>query len=113
MTRLSSWAAIAAAILLALPTAASAAGAPHGKRAAEHALKRVKDLKKGIGVRTGRELTPALAQLAARRGALDATQRKEAAALLARPTDPYGIDPGEDPDSYDPYQADVKTYCPA
>jgi hypothetical protein len=108
MTRYSFWLAVAAAVLFALSTGASAAGAPHGKRAAENALKRVKDLKKGIGVRTGRELTPALAQLAARRGALDPAQRKEAAALLARPTDPG------DADYYgNTYIGDVETDCPA
>jgi hypothetical protein len=108
MTRRTLWPAIAVAIVFALPTSALGAGGPQGKRAAEHALKRVQDLKKGIGVRTGRELTPALAQLAARRGALDATRRKQAAALLARPTD------SSDPEYYgNPFIGDVKTFCPA
>lgn len=107
MSRSTFWPAIAATILLALPATSFAAGSPRSKRAAEHALKRVQDLKKGIGVRTGRELTYALTQLGARRGALDASQRKQAASLLARPTDPA------DQNYYgDTYLPDVKTYCP-
>src|SRR2546429_40891 len=107
MTRFSAWLAVLVATFTMLPAAALASGGHNNRQLAQGALQRVKDLKKGIGVRTGRELTPALAQLAARRGALDATQRKQAAALLARPTDPQGTDPGQDPDSYDPYQASV------
>lgn len=100
--------AIAVAILFAVPATALAAGSPRGRIAAENALERVQELRKGIGVRTGRELTPALAQLAARRGALDRAQRKQAAALLARPTD------ASDRDYYGaPYAGDVATYCPA
>src|SRR4051812_6841181 len=72
----------------ATPALAAARGGGHSSQiAAEHALQKVKDLKKGIGVHTRRELTPALADLALRQGALDAQGRKEAAALLARPTD--------------------------
>src|SRR3954447_25835076 len=78
---------VAAAALLSLPGAALASAGHGNSIAAEHALQKVKDLKRGIGVRTGRELTPALADLAARRGDLDASGRNQAAAILARPTD--------------------------
>src|SRR4051812_18952621 len=94
MTRFSAWLAVLATAFAILPAAALAAGGHSNRKAAEHALQRVKDLKKGIGVRSGRELTPALMELAARRTALDAAGRKQAAALLARPTDPSERDPG-------------------
>src|SRR5436190_16314986 len=75
-----------------LPGAANAATSP--QQHAEQALQHVKDLKHGVGVRTGRELTPALAELNRTKGALDAVGRKQANALLARPTegaaDPQG-----------------------
>jgi hypothetical protein len=73
--------------LVAFATLPGPAWAQGGRTEAEQALQKVKDLKHGIGVHTGRELTPALAELNARRNALDATGRKEAASLLARPTD--------------------------
>jgi hypothetical protein len=76
----------ALAALCLLPGFAAAAGGRGDRTAAEHALKRVQDLSKGLGVRTGRELTPAIAELVARRGALDANGRRQADALLARPT---------------------------
>ena len=79
----------------AMPALASARGGGRGSQiAAERALQKVKDLKQGIGVHTGRELTPALADLALRQGALDARGRKAAAALLARPTDANEGSPG-------------------
>ena len=71
----------------AMPAAAAAPGGSGDRAAAESALARVKDLRHGIGVSTGRELTPALRQLARRRQALDASGRREADALLARPTE--------------------------
>jgi hypothetical protein len=94
MTRTGFWLAVAATLLLALPASSFAAASPRAKRAAEHALQKVKDLKRGIGVRSGRELTPALIDLARRRGALDAAGRKQADAILARPTDPGEGFPG-------------------
>src|SRR3954468_2260253 len=87
MRRLLAWLAAATVVLSLLPAVALAKGGRGERTAAQHALEKVKDLKKGIGVRTGRELTPALADLAARRGTLDSTDRKQAATFLARPTD--------------------------
>src|SRR4051794_14312467 len=91
----------------ALPALASAKGGKGSRLAADHALQEVKDLKKGIGVRTGRELTPALAELAARKGDLDTAGKKEAATFLARPTD------SNDSDYYgNSFIADVQSFCP-
>src|SRR3954452_23468189 len=88
MRRLGLGLALLLVALAAVPGLASAKGRTEGARTgAEHALQKVKDLKTGIGVRTGRELTPALAELFRTRGALSATGRKQAAALLARPTE--------------------------
>src|SRR4051794_39510922 len=88
MRRLGLGLALLLAALAAVPGLASAKGHGEGGRTgAEHALQKVKDLKKGIGVRTGRELTPALAELFRSRAALDAAGRKQATGLLARPTD--------------------------
>src|SRR4051794_402148 len=56
-------------------------------QAADAALARVKAIRTGRGTAGGRALTPALAQLSARYDALDAGERREAARLLARPTD--------------------------
>ncbi len=44
---------------------------------------------------TGRELTPALAELSARYEALDPAERREADRLLARPTDGAGDPQGD------------------
>jgi hypothetical protein len=76
--------------LLALWIPASAHAAANGRSdpdAAKRALQRVQDLKRGIGVRTGRELTPALLDLELRRHALSGEHRRAASQLLARPTD--------------------------
>jgi hypothetical protein len=67
--------------------AATAAGLTPAQQRAERALQRVKDLKAGIGVHTGRELTPALMELARTKDDLTAAGRKEAQAIFARPTD--------------------------
>lgn len=78
------------AVVLMAPAAAAAQSKGSAQRsdraAAESALQRVKDLKQGIGVRTGREVSPALLDLANRRSALDSAGRAEATALLQRPT---------------------------
>src|SRR3954452_10932225 len=58
-------------------------------------MQRVEDLKRGIGVRSGRELTPALVDLATRRLALDRDNRKTADRILARPTDGAGDPQGD------------------
>ena len=55
--------------------------------AAESALAHARALREGRGVVTGRELTPALAELSARYEALAPAERREADRLLARPTD--------------------------
>src|SRR3954471_14743131 len=92
----------------AMPALASARSDGHGSQiAAERALQKVKDLKQGIGVQTGRELTPALAELATRKGDLAATSKQEAATFLARPTD------SNDSDYYgNSFIGDVQTFCP-
>jgi hypothetical protein len=69
-------------------------GRPTDRRRAEAALNRADDLLAGRGVRSGREVTLALARLAGRKDALSASDRRRAGALLARPTngasDPAG-----------------------
>ena len=88
MRRFAAWLAVGMAVLAVLPACASAAaGANPGQARAEKALQRVQDLHNGIGVRTGRELTPALVELQRTKRALDAPGRRKADALLARPTD--------------------------
>ncbi len=91
---------IALAVLLIAPPAASGApskraGLEGSRPAAEKALERVERLSAGRGVRTGRELTSALRELAARLDALAPADRREAGRLLARPTD-GPADPGGD-----------------
>ncbi len=79
------------------PAAAGASPKPlqPGSRArAESALDRVEQLRQGQGVRSGRELTPALAALAKRKNSLSSSDRERARSILARPTDgasdPFG-----------------------
>ena len=79
------------------PTAASAGRKPlqpSSRARAESALDRVEQLRQGHGVRSGRELTPALAALAKRQGSLSSGDRERARSILARPTDgasdPFG-----------------------
>src|SRR6478609_4001505 len=69
----------------AIPAAAAGAGQPH-------ALVKVKQLEQGKGVRSGYELTPALAQLAAALPRMAPADRRAAEAQLARPDD-SGSDP--------------------
>jgi hypothetical protein len=88
MTRWFASVVAALALFAVLPAFAAADKPDKSDRAkADHALQKVNDLRKGVGVLTGREMTPALADLNARRGALDTVGRKQADALLARPTD--------------------------
>jgi hypothetical protein len=83
------FAALAAPAGAALPNVKSRALArSHG--AAASALAHARALRAGRGVVTGRELTPALAELSARYAALDAAERREADRLLARPTEGAG-----------------------
>ena len=84
-----------ALLLVAFATFPALAFGQTGPTQAEQALQKVKDLKQGIGVHTGRELTPAMAELFRTKGDLDASGRKEAAALLARPTDGGGDPQGD------------------
>jgi hypothetical protein len=87
---------VLAAWMLIAALAPSADAAPrHAKgralershAAAASALARARALRAGHGVVTGRELTPALAELSARYEALDPAERREADRLLAvRPT---------------------------
>lgn len=76
-----------------LPGAATAKGDQRGDRsAAERALAKVQQLRQGNGVRTGRELTPALARLYASLPKLSREGRRAAEGILARPDD-GGQDP--------------------
>ncbi|MEA2310774.1 MAG: hypothetical protein QOE28_742, partial [Solirubrobacteraceae bacterium] len=84
------------AIAAAIPPRAAKAGAlVRSRGAAEAALARAVALRSGRGVVTGRELTPALAQLAQRLPALDAGDRRTADRLLARPSDGTGDPQGD------------------
>ena len=69
----------------ALPAAAGARPPSHAE--AQRALATAKALEKGRGVRTGRELTPALNRLFASLPRLSGDDRREAEAILARPND--------------------------
>ena len=64
------------------------------KRVALRALRRARSLMRGAGVRTGRELTPVLRQLALSLPALSGDDLRAARRLLARPTDGF-LDPAE------------------
>lgn len=102
-------------LLLALLAPATASAEPRAKRsalaadarAAERALSRVGRLDAGSGVRTGREVTHALHDLALRLPALDGPGRREGESRLARPTD-RGADPFGD--GY-PAEAPVARIC--
>ena len=87
MRRFHVWLALGLAALALLPSSAAAASGGSSRERAQQALQRVEDLSRGFGVRTGRELTPALLELHRTKGALDAAGRKRAASFLARPTD--------------------------
>src|SRR3954447_16277243 len=75
-----------------LPGAALAAGAattrPPSRAAAERALAKAQELRQGKGVKTGRELTPALQRLYAALPDLSNADRLAGERLLARPDDP-------------------------
>jgi hypothetical protein len=74
-------------LLLAAPVAAQS-GADPQREAAEDALADAQRLAEGEGVRTGRELTTALLEVARERRFLSRSDREQADRLLARPTDP-------------------------
>src|SRR4051812_29595204 len=79
----------------AVPSVAAAADKLDRHADAVRSLKHVKELRKGNGARTGRELTPALAELAHKRKDLGSEGRRQVDSLLARPTDGVA-DPYED-----------------
>src|SRR4051794_37903142 len=78
------------------------------RASATEALQTAQRLAHGRGVRSGRELSPALQQLAAQRSELSSAQRAQADALLARPTDPGDVTQPGGP--YSP-SATVETDC--
>jgi|GEM_PF-412899 len=80
---------LALVLLAAIPATASAAK-PATRAQAEEALEEAQQVLDGQGVRTGREVTPALARLAAGKPLLDSSDRREANQVLARPTDGSG-----------------------
>src|SRR4051812_10351858 len=80
------------ALVAGLIAAAGAGATPPTHAQAKRALAKAQELQKGKGVKTGRELTPALQQLFAALPRLSPDDREAARALLARPGDP-----GQDP----------------
>ncbi len=78
--------ALAGVMTMAWPVPAQAQAQTSRERA-EDALDRVQQLVRGVGVETGRELTPALLELQRSRRALPARDRGQAAGYFARPTD--------------------------
>lgn len=77
-------------LALAGPVSAEAppaASGPAAREGAERALEEARAVADGEGVRTGREYTLALREVAQGLPALEADDRREAEALLARPTD--------------------------
>jgi hypothetical protein len=81
---------LAAGLGSAAPAAFAASGRPErpaSRARAESALLRAEKLLAGQGVRSGREVTLALARLARHQNALPASDRERARGLLARPTD--------------------------
>src|SRR5690242_7449016 len=80
------------ALITALVAAAGAGATPPTQAQAHHALAHVQQLQHGKGVKTGRELTPALQQLFATLPQLSPADRETARAILARPGD-TGPDP--------------------
>src|SRR5262245_25946 len=94
--------------LILLATAAPAQAQSVDRPAsATDALQYAQRLADGHGVHTGRELSPALQQLAVQRDDLSTAQRKQADRLLLRPTDPTDTGPGG---PYNPL-ATVETDC--
>jgi hypothetical protein len=93
-----------AAVLLLTAAGSATAAAPRAysaaQRHAEAVLEQADDLRDGRGVRTGRELTDALRELAVGLRHLRGEERERAAALLSRPDD---NDPATPPDEqFDP-----------
>ena len=93
-------------LFAALPAAPAMAQAapPEERQAAEAALETAQRLADNRGIRTGRELTPALLEVARRRSALSRPDRAEADSLLGRPTDPDDVQ-----QTAGPYTVDEET----
>src|SRR5690242_6439971 len=83
--------AVISAIAFAAPAAAQSP-APTDRQAAEEALESAQQLADGRGIRTGREVTTALLNVARLRSALARSERAEADSLLGRPTDSGDVD---------------------
>src|SRR4051794_26611113 len=107
----------AGALALALAAGAPAHAADRGAKlradrpGAERALSGAEALARGHGVRSGRELSPALASLAARIPALSPADRAAANSLLARPTDPAQTGQPGGPYTVDDVEAYSTHYC--
>ena len=98
---------LAVLVLAASPAAAAEPRASAAaQRHAERALDQAENLRAGQGVRTGRELTDALREVAVGIRHLRGEERERARSLLARPTDA----PGTDPDAFPP-GAPVANQC--
>lgn len=96
------------ALLAILAFAAAPASARDtDRKAAVKALERVERLLDGRGVRTKRELSSALAELAAQVDELSPSDRRAARNILKRPTDPSG------PDQYTAPLGDRRVSCTA
>ncbi|MFL5894395.1 MAG: hypothetical protein ACJ76Z_04695, partial [Thermoleophilaceae bacterium] len=100
-----------AALVAAAPAAASGPGRPTGNAGGRAAVERARALTGGRGVRSGRELTGALADVYAALPQLSGDDRLEAHALLARPDDDQP-DPGGT-HKYSVPPAVVQKYCTA
>jgi hypothetical protein len=87
--------AIPLALIVGLIAAAGAGATPPTHAQAKRALAKAQQLRNGKGVKTGRELTPALQQLFAALPHLSSDDRQAARAILARPTDGFA-----DPQGY-------------
>ena len=107
----------AGALSLMLAAGSPALAADHATQlrsdrpGAERALRGAESLARGSGVRDGRELTPALATLAARLPALSPADRAAASQLLARPTDPNQTGQPGGPYTVPDVQAYSQHYC--
>src|SRR5690349_18570853 len=105
---LAAWVLLIAPAADAAPRDAKARALERSHSGAEAALTRAHALRAGRGVHTGRELTPALAELAARYEALDPAERRDADRLFARPTDGAG-----DPQAHGWTVPEHAPYCTA
>src|SRR4051794_25380497 len=84
-------------VILAVAVASALAASPAGAQPAsgKEALRTVLQLKRGVGIKTGHELTPALRDLYEKLPRLRGAERRRAERLLLRPTQGQG-NVGED-----------------